>query len=166
MGLLVFLLAESLGKLKTCRHKHEAVILVEPPAPVGYLDLVSFHPFQRLFEKRGLSMTMASLLLWAEDPPVWQQIDLYRYLAYGGGGLVLLALILYFIPGGRLKIPGVIGGVLGGLAAGAGAGVLAMASMGYHWEEHGPEKGSDAVPATGPVGMGAGWQTYSPPNRA
>ncbi len=61
----------------------------------------------------------------------WQNTDLFRYLIIGCGVLAVLAIILYFLPVRRMKVPAVILGVLTGLAAGFGAGVLAVSFYGY-----------------------------------
>ena len=61
-------------------------------------------------------------------------MNVYNYLAIGGGAVAVLAILLYFIPVTRIKLPAVIVSTVSSLAAGVGIGVLAMASYGYHWE--------------------------------
>jgi hypothetical protein len=61
--------------------------------------------------------------------------EFHHYLVIAGIAVVLLALILYFIPGIRIKLPAIVMSSLGFLAAGLGLGMLAMAIMGYHYED-------------------------------
>ena len=61
----------------------------------------------------------------------WQNTDLFRYLLIGCGAIAVLAIILYFLPVRRLRVPAVILGVLMGAAAGFGGGVLAVSYYGY-----------------------------------
>jgi len=67
-------------------------------------------------------------------PKDFADMNVYNYLAIGGGALAVLAILLYFIPVTRIKLPAVIVSTVSSLAAGVGIGVLAMASYGYHWE--------------------------------
>jgi hypothetical protein len=69
--------------------------------------------------------------------------------------LAVVAIILYFLPVRRLRVPAVILGVLTGLAAGFGAGVLAMSFYGYAKPANpgGGEGGGGGPP---PGGMGGG----------
>jgi hypothetical protein len=91
------------------------------------------------------------------DLPAWlTDMSLYHYLAIGGGVLVVLALVLYFTPVSRLKIPGIFFGIVGGLGMGAALGVLAMAFYGYQLKQ--PESTGGASPQSG-MGPGGG-----PPN--
>jgi hypothetical protein len=90
----------------------------------------------------------------------WTNTNLYLYLAIGGGVVVVLALLLYFTPLSRLKVPGVVGGTLGGLALGAGLGVMGMTYFGYQVKkEEAPGGASAQSPNTGmgrPGGGGMG----------
>lgn len=61
----------------------------------------------------------------------WNNIQTWHYFALGGGGLLVLGIIAYFLPVGKTKIPGVIVAALGGLAAGLAAGIIFMAGFGY-----------------------------------
>jgi hypothetical protein len=89
--------------------------------------------------------------------PDLTQIELYQWLAIGGGVLALLAVVLYFLPVSKIKIPGVVVGVIGGLLAGVGVGVLAMAAFGYELNDP-REKSMKAEQSSGPPqgGMGGG----------
>jgi hypothetical protein len=92
------------------------------------------------------------------DLPAWlTNMSLYHYLVLGGGLVVVLALILYFTPVSRLKIPGIFFGIVGGLGMGVALGVLAMAYYGYQLKQ--PETEAGASP---PSGMGPG--VGGPPN--
>jgi hypothetical protein len=86
--------------------------------------------------------------------PNWTELPFYWYVAIGGGVVILLALVLYFTPVSRLKLPGVFAGILGGLAVGVGAGVIGMTYFGYSLKE--PErKAPDQQAAGGRPPMGA-----------
>ena len=92
------------------------------------------------------------------DLPDWlTNMSLYQYLAIGGGVVVVLALVLYFTPVSRLKIPGIFFGILGGLGLGAALGVIAMAYYGYQLKE--PDPAGGAAPQSGMTPGGGG-----PPN--
>ncbi len=87
--------------------------------------------------------------------PNWTELPFYWYVAIGGGLVILLALVLYFTPVSRLKLPGVFAGILGGLAVGVGAGVIGMTYFGYSLKE--PEnKVPDQQAAGGMPPMGGG----------
>lgn len=89
--------------------------------------------------------------------PAWlTNMSLYHYLALGGGLMVVLALLLYFTPVSRFKIPGIFFGIVGGLGMGVALGVLAMAYYGYQLRQ--PEATAGASPQSG-MGPGGG-----PPN--
>ena len=64
----------------------------------------------------------------------WNKLEWPQYLAIGGGVVLALALLLYFL-GSRvregLRVPAVMAGIVGGLAVGLAVGVLGMARFGY-----------------------------------
>jgi len=78
-------------------------------------------------------------------------VDFFKTLPFNGyliGGcavLLVLALVLYYVPGGRIKIPAIAGCILFSLAGGIGVGVVAMYGMGYHWERE-PQTGMGKSP--------------------
>lgn len=83
----------------------------------------------------------------------WQNTELFRYLLIGCGALAVLAIILYFLPVRRIRVPAVILGVLFGAVAGFGGGVLAVSYFGYE------KAGTSPAPeggGTAPGGMGGG----------
>jgi hypothetical protein len=92
------------------------------------------------------------------DLPDWlTNMSLYHYLVAGGGVVVVLALVLYFTPVSRLKIPGIIFGIIGGLGMGIALGVIAMTFYGYQLKPteaagEGPPQGGTG-PGGGPPGM-------------
>jgi len=87
-----------------------------------------------------------------------QNMSFYYYLAGGSACLIVLAVILYFVPGGRIKIPAIVFCALACLLAGVGVGVIGMYRFGYHWERE-PQKLNRAPfggPGGGPGGGGGG----------
>ena len=89
--------------------------------------------------------------------PNWTDMNLYHYLAIGGGVFILLALILFFTRLSKLKVPAIFLGIVGGLGAGVGLGVVGMGFLGYHWEPQ--SSGGDpreAMAMNGPPPMPGG----------
>jgi len=58
------------------------------------------------------------------------QLQLYHYLVIGGGIVAVLALVIYFIPWSRVKLPAIVVGIIASLVAGFGGGVITMAALG------------------------------------
>jgi hypothetical protein len=58
-------------------------------------------------------------------------LQTWQYVVIGGGALLVLSFILYFLPVKKLKIPGVLTATVGGLAVGLAAGVIWLAGYGY-----------------------------------
>ena len=73
----------------------------------------------------------------------------WHYVAAIGGGALLLGFVLYFIPTGKLKVPGVLTAMLGGIATGLALGVIWLAGFGYK-----PNAPPDRAPEGPPPGMG------------
>jgi len=67
---------------------------------------------------------------------LFQTTDLqpWHYAVAGCGVLLLLAIILYFIPGGRINVSGTAACGLVSLVVGFGIGILTMFAFGFHWE--------------------------------
>jgi hypothetical protein len=61
-------------------------------------------------------------------------LQVWHYAIAGCGVLLLLAIILYFIPGGRINISGTAACALVSLVVGFGVGILTMFAFGFHWE--------------------------------
>jgi hypothetical protein len=59
------------------------------------------------------------------DMQVWQ------YFAIAGGAVLVIGVIAYFLPVGKLKLPAVVTAAFGGVVAGLALGVLLMAGFGY-----------------------------------
>jgi hypothetical protein len=91
------------------------------------------------------------------------QMEWHHWLLVGGGGLVLLAALLYAFLGNRTTMPAIISSSVGCLAVGLAAGILCMASFGYQWEPQtstggdGPVQApAGVIPGKGPGGGGGG----------
>jgi hypothetical protein len=78
----------------------------------------------------------------------------WQYFAFAGGGLLVIAVVLYFIPAGKLRLPGVVTAGFGGTALGLALGVLLMASFGYKPSRE--ESPPDAEAARPKMGAGGG----------
>src|SRR5215510_220054 len=94
----------------------------------------------------------------------WTDLQVYHYIAIGGGGLAVLAILLYFVLPRGLKIPAGIISTVAALIGGVGIGVVGMAACGYETKK--TEVSGGAVPeemiakmkgGIGPKGM-AGMQ--------
>jgi catechol 2,3-dioxygenase-like lactoylglutathione lyase family enzyme len=80
------------------------------------------------------------------QPTDWTKWEFYHYLIAAGVIVIVLALILYCIPGFRIKMPAIAIAALGSLAAGLGIGMVVMAALGYHLE---PRTSVDEPPGAG-----------------
>src|SRR5207249_5872872 len=56
----------------------------------------------------------------------WTNLELYHWLAIGGGGLALLAIIIYFVAPSGFKLPAGVISAVAALVAGVGVGVIGM----------------------------------------
>jgi uncharacterized membrane protein YgcG len=77
--------------------------------------------------------------------------------------VIVLAVILYFVPGGRIRIPAMVFCALACFMAGIGVGVIGMYSFGFHWERE-PQvskrsMGGGGGPGGGPGGGSGGGET-------
>ncbi len=91
--------------------------------------------------------------------------ETWHYVIAACGALLVVAIILYFIPGGRLKISGMASCGLVSLVVGVGLGIMTMTGFGYHWDRE-PTKSDQAGSAGGPGrmgGMGGGRGGGGPP---
>src|SRR4051794_40692875 len=73
-----------------------------------------------LISRKGRFM-MASWLDWTSQ-------DFYSHLVVAGLVLVVVAIVLYALPGARLKVPGIALSIVGSLGAGLALGIILMAS--------------------------------------
>ncbi len=80
----------------------------------------------------------------------WTDLQVYHYLAIGGGGLAVLAMVLYFVLPRGLKIPAGVISTVAALIGGIGIGVVGMAACGYETKK----KEGEAVAGGPPPGMG------------
>jgi hypothetical protein len=63
-----------------------------------------------------------------------QSMPFYYKLLAVSVCIIVVAVILYFVPGGRIRIPATVLCSLACLFAGIGLGVIGMDSFGFHWE--------------------------------
>ncbi|MBO0700337.1 MAG: hypothetical protein J2P46_18205 [Zavarzinella sp.] len=84
-------------------------------------------------------------------------MQMWQYFALSGGGLLVIAIILYFLPAGKLRLPGVVTAGFGGTTLGLALGILLMASFGYkpNRVESSPES-EEAANARGKAGPPGG----------
>jgi hypothetical protein len=92
---------------------------------------------------------------WA-DFSKWQ---VYHYALAGGAALALIAVILYFIPSSRLKMPALVVNSLGFLAVGFGIGIVTLVALGYQRTEpsgarDGSSSGGEGMAAAMKANMG------------
>jgi hypothetical protein len=85
-------------------------------------------------------------------------LHVWHYAIAGCAVLLLLAIILYFIPGGKINISGIAACSLVTLVVGFGIGVVTMVGFGFHWEgEPTPKSAGQASGMGGRMGgMGGG----------
>jgi hypothetical protein len=79
----------------------------------------------------------------------------YQYFVIIGSGVAVLAVLLYFVKGARLKIPAAAAVALCCLVVGFGAGVLVLGNYGYTFkasEAKAPQDGADTDQNPGPTG--------------
>jgi hypothetical protein len=68
----------------------------------------------------------------------WTNLEVYHWLALGGGGLAVLALIVYFVAPSGFKLPAGLISTIAALVAGVGVGVIGMAAFGYRTQKYEP----------------------------
>jgi hypothetical protein len=97
------------------------------------------------------------------------KLQVYHYLIGGGVVIAVIAVLLYLVPGAKLKVPAVLLAVFGSFGAGLGAGVVGMGLLGYHTTALPPENHPETASSTadgqgtprgsammGRMGMGGG----------
>jgi hypothetical protein len=84
--------------------------------------------------------------------PNWTDMQFYHYLIAAGAAVVVVALVLYFTPISRLKIPAILMGIAGGFGVGAALGVITMGYLGYHWEQRTASASEQSADAPGGPG--------------
>jgi hypothetical protein len=77
---------------------------------------------------------------------------MWQWFAIAGGAVLLLSLIMYFLPAGKMKLPAVVTGSFGGLVAGLALGILLMAVFGYKPMREQPPSSDSAGGGPGPAG--------------
>jgi hypothetical protein len=58
----------------------------------------------------------------------------YHYLMMGGGGLLILAILVYALTGRKGRVAAFAAAIIGSLAVGFGTGIVALGANGYHWD--------------------------------
>lgn len=93
----------------------------------------------------------------------FNKLETWHYFALGGGGILLIGIILYFLPIGKVKMPAVMTAGFGGLISGIALGVIFMVGFGYRPfapepPNFGPgeQTGDQTTPTPGPGGKGKG----------
>jgi len=82
---------------------------------------------------------------------------MWQWFAIAGGAVLLLSLIMYFLPAGKMKLPAVVTASFGGLVAGLALGVMLMAVFGYKaTREQSSSDGAGGGPTAAPKMAGPG----------
>jgi hypothetical protein len=93
----------------------------------------------------------------------WDELGLFHYIILGGGAVLLIALLMYFIPSSKrsqLQVPAIVAAVLASLAVGVAGGALGAAWFG---EPSGKSKDADKPPEGGRSGPPGGGGFQPPP---
>lgn len=64
----------------------------------------------------------------------FKSMETYRYLMMGGGGLLILAILVYSLTGKKGRVAAFVAAIVGSLAVGFGAGIVTLGANGYHWD--------------------------------
>jgi hypothetical protein len=86
----------------------------------------------------------------------WNNMQMWQYFALGGGALLVVAIILYFVPAAKLRLPAVVTAGFAGTALGLALGVLLMASLGYKPHEESPAQSGDSAADAAKMGPPGG----------
>jgi hypothetical protein len=89
------------------------------------------------------------------------KIETWHWFCAFGGLVLLIGIVLYFLPAGRVKVPGVITAAFGALGAGLAAGIIFMAGFGYKPvnpppPEGSPDESGEPLPMPKMAGIGKG----------
>ena len=82
-----------------------------------------------------------------------QSMPFYYKLLAVSVCVIVLAVILYFVPGGRIRIPAMVFCALACFLAGIGVGVIGMYGFGFHWERE-PQVSKRSMGGGGGAGGG------------
>jgi hypothetical protein len=93
----------------------------------------------------------------------FKNMQTYQWFVIIGAGVAVLALLLYFLKGARVKLPAIVAASLGSLAVGVGAGVMLLGALGYNWNEKPRESGEQEQAQGGPPGGGGMPKMGGPP---
>ena len=83
-----------------------------------------------------------------------KNMETYHYFILGGGGLVVIAILLYLLKGTKLKVSAFFATTLGAAALGFGAGVITLGAVGYNWKDKEKEEKAAADQAANRQGGG------------
>jgi hypothetical protein len=64
----------------------------------------------------------------------FKSMETYHYLMMGGGGLLILAVLVYSLTGKKGKILAFAAAIIASLAVGFGGGIVSIGAVGYHWD--------------------------------
>lgn len=74
------------------------------------------------------------------------KLELHHWLAIGGGLVVVIAVLVYFLAKPGLRVPATIGGAAGGIALGTAVGIAVMMAIGYTWTKPVAAQEGRAIP--------------------
>jgi hypothetical protein len=72
----------------------------------------------------------------------WNKIETWHWFCAFGGLVLLIGIVMYFLPAGKIKVPGVITAAFGALGVGLAAGIIFMAGFGYKPVTPPPQEGN------------------------
>jgi hypothetical protein len=76
----------------------------------------------------------------------FKNMETYHYFIAGGAGLVVIAILLYFLKGKKVKVSAFFATTIGAIALGFGIGVITLGAAGYHWEEQDKDEPREKAP--------------------
>ena len=108
--------------------------------------------FSEIHNRGGYTLRLNSLSLRSAGAFMnfdFKNLELYHYLIMGGGALVVVSVLFYFLKGKKGKLSPFAATIMACLVVGFGAGVVTFASVGYDWNakaNQGPELPEPSTP--------------------